>query len=66
MQFLRPGYVTEKDYAKKTQTSFGSTADGWKSGTVKGKADRKTTPAKARNLTENMNFENGCISDLFP
>lgn len=41
VQFLKPGYIMEKDYAKKTQTSFSSTADEWKSGTIRGKTDRK-------------------------
>lgn len=66
MQFLKPGYIIKEDYAKKTQTSFSSTADEWKSATVMGKADRKTITAKARNLTENTKFEKCCISDLFP
>lgn len=47
---------------KKTQTSFSSTVDEWKSATMMGKADRKTNTGKARNLTENMKFEKCCIS----
>lgn len=41
VQFLKPGYATEKDCANKTQPSFSSTADEWKSATMMGKADRK-------------------------
>lgn len=41
MQFLKPGYAMEKDYVDKTQPSFSSTADEWKSATMMGKADRK-------------------------
>ncbi|KAI1235044.1 Ubiquitin carboxyl-terminal hydrolase 3, partial [Lamprotornis superbus] len=41
VQFLKPGYAMEKDYANETQTSFSSTADEWKSATMMGKADRK-------------------------
>lgn len=66
VQFLKPGCVIEKVCTKKTPTCFSSTAAERKSATVKGKADRKTTTAKARNLTENMKFENCCISDVFP
>lgn len=62
MQFLKPAFVIQKDYAKKTQTSFSSTVDEWKSATMMGKADRKTNTGKARNLTENMKFEKCCIS----
>lgn len=41
VQFLKPGYAMEKDYANETQTSFSSTADEWKSATMMGKADSK-------------------------
>lgn len=69
MQLLKPGYVMEKNHAKKksqTTTAFSSTGDEWKSAITMEKAVRKTTTAKARNLTENVKFDECCISGLFP
>lgn len=67
MQVLKPGYVMEKDHAKKkTPTAFSSTSEEWKSANMMEKAVRKTTTAKVRNLTETVKFDRCCISDLFP
>lgn len=57
----KPGYVMDKDHAEKNPpTGFSSTAEEWKSPNMMEKAVRKTTTAKARNLTENVKFDQCC------